>query len=131
MQRLAFDRSAIAMQQTGIQQQLHHLRDATGLVQINGHIATTGFEIADHRNSLADALEVIDAQLHPRSAGNGQEVQDGVGGAAHGHDHADGVLKGFPGQQIPGANVGLDGVDKNLSTARCAVRFFGIFGRHR
>ena len=76
---LARDRDAVAMQQARIEQNLHHLWDAASLMQVNGQGFATGFEVAQHRRTLADALEVINAPLDTGAVGNGQEVQNCVG----------------------------------------------------
>ena len=89
----AFDRAAIAVQQAGIQQLLHHLRNATGSVQIHRDVSAAGLQVTEHRNALADALEVINAQLNTCRASDGQQMQHGVGGSTHRHDHADGVFE--------------------------------------
>ena len=84
------------MKQAGIEQEFHHLRYATCLMEVHSHVATTGFEITDHGNPLSDQLEIIDVQLHPCRTGDGQQVKHRIGGAADRHDHADRVFEGFP-----------------------------------
>ncbi len=42
------------------------------------------------------AVEVVEAQLHLATPRHGDEVDDGVGRAAEGEDHRDGVEKGAP-----------------------------------
>ena len=59
LEGLAFDGFALAVEQAGIQQEFHHLGDATGLVEIHGHVAATGLEVADHGHPLADLFEVV------------------------------------------------------------------------
>ncbi len=118
------------MKQAGIQEQLHHLRDSTGPVQIHGHVATAGFEVADHRHPLTDHFEVIDAELHARGAGDGQKVQHRIGGSTHGHDHADGVFKCLPCQQIQRPDVGLHRVQQHLGGTGRTVRLLLILRRH-
>ena len=48
----------------------------------------------------ADPVEVVERQLHPGLVGDGQQVQDGVGRAAEGHDHGDGVLERLLGHDL-------------------------------
>ena len=107
LEAFAFHGSAVAVQQSGIQQQLHHLGNAASVVQIHRHVTAAGFEITDHRHALTDALEVVDAQIHAGRAGNGQQMQHGIGGTTHGHDHADGVFEGLFGEQIERADIGF------------------------
>ena len=127
---LSLHGAAVAMKQAGIQEQLHHLRDSTGPVQIHGHVATAGFEVADHRHPLTDHFEVIDAELHARGAGDGQKVQHRIGGSTHGHDHADGVFKCLPCQQIQRPDVGLHRVQQHLGGTGRTVRLLFILRRH-
>ena len=100
-------------------------------MQINGHVAAAGLEITDHRHPLTNPFEVIDAQSNAGGAGNGQQVQHRIGGATHRHDHADGVLKGFLGEQIQGADVGFHGLHQHLGGASGTVGLFLVLGSHR
>ena len=118
------------MEQAGIEQQLHYLRDATGLMQVDGHIATTGFEIANHRDPLANGLKVIDVELNAGRAGNRQQVQHRIGGSTHRHNHRDCIFKSLTRQQIKRANVGFNCLDQYLGTAGSTLGLFGIFGGH-
>ena len=47
---LAGDRHALAVQQAVVEQHLHHLRDAAGLVQVHRDVAARGLEVAEHRH---------------------------------------------------------------------------------
>ena len=75
----ASDGDAIAVQQAGLQQNLHHLWDATGAVQVHGQVLTAGFQVANDGDLLAHALEVVDGPLHTCGVGYGQEVQHSIG----------------------------------------------------
>ena len=46
-------------------------------------------------------------EVHAGFAGGGQQVQDGVGGAAHGHVQAHGVFKGFEGGDAARQHAGV------------------------
>ena len=131
LQAFALHGSAVAVQQASIQQQLHHLGNAAGVVQINGHVAAAGLEITDHRHALTDPFEVIDAQVDAGGTGNGQQVQYRIGGATHRHDHANGVFKGFLGEQVQRANVGFHCLHQHLSGASGTVGLFLVLGCHR
>ena len=119
------------MEQTGIQQQFHHLGNPTSAVEIHGDVTATGFEITDHRNALADLFKVVDGQFNAGRAGNGEQMQHGIGGATHRHDHADGIFEGLSGHQVEGADAGLDGLHQHLGRSGCAVGLFLIFSGHR
>ncbi len=47
-QRLARDRDAVAVQQSGVEQDLHDLRNAAGLMQVGRHVLARRLQIADH-----------------------------------------------------------------------------------
>ena len=89
---LAGDGLALAMQQSGLEQQLEHLRHATGAMEIGRDKTARGLEIAQHRHTPAHALEIIDGPAHTGGRGNRQKVQHGIGGAAGGHDQRHGIL---------------------------------------
>ena len=57
-------------------------------------------------------------------------MQHGIGRAAHGHDHADGVLKRLAGEQVERSDVGLHRLQQHLGRSRCTVGLFLILRRH-
>ena len=114
-QGFALHGAAITVQQATIEQQLHHLRNAAGVVKINGDEAAAWFEVADHRHPLPNRFEIVDGERYACGSRNRQQVQHRIGGATHGHDHADGVFKGFARQQIQRSDVGGNGLHQHLS----------------
>jgi hypothetical protein len=70
---------------------------------------------AVHRHAPAHALEVIDGPAHTGGRGDRQKVQHGIGGAAGGHDHSDGVFQGFFGHDVAWFDVFFDGLDQDAS----------------
>ena len=50
---------------------------------------------ADARYNAAQAVDVGHFEIHARFVGNGEQMQDGVGGAAHGDVHGHGIFKRF------------------------------------
>src|SRR6185436_16531582 len=58
--RAAGDRHAIAVEPTGDEQHLEHLRNAAGAMEIDGDVLARRLQIAQHRHTLADALEIVD-----------------------------------------------------------------------
>jgi hypothetical protein len=53
----------------GVQQHLHHGRDAAGAVQVDGQVLAAGLQVAQHRGLAAHALEVVDGPFHARPRG--------------------------------------------------------------
>ena len=119
------------MQQPGIEQQFHHLGDTASVVEIHRHVAAARLEVTDHRHALTDPLEVVDAEGDPSRTGDRQQVQHGVRGSTHRHDHADGVLECILGEQIQGSDVGLHRVHQHLCRTGGAVGLLFVFRRHR
>ena len=107
------------MQQTGFEQDLHDLRNATCLVQVDSQIFATGLKVAEHRDFFAHAFKVVNGPRHIGRVGNGQKVQYRIGGAASGHDHGHGIFNGFFGDDVAGLQIVFDGFDQNFG------RFFG------
>ena len=130
-QGLAGQGERVAVQQAMVQQHAHHLWHATGAVELGGDEAAGGLEVAQDRDAAADDLEIVDGERHLGGAGDGQQVQHGVGGAADGHDHGDGILERLAGQQVTGADVEFDGAHQRAGRGAGAVGFLAILGGHR
>src|SRR5690606_20897893 len=73
------------------------------------------FEVADVRHLVADAVEVVQGQLHLGLVGNGQQVQHDVGGAAERHGHGDRVLERLLGEDVAGGDAQAQQVDDGLA----------------
>ena len=67
------------MQHASVEEQLHHLRNAAGLVQIDSEVFTAGLQVANHRHFFAHALEIVNRPFHVCGMRDGQEVQYGIG----------------------------------------------------
>ncbi|GBD09198.1 hypothetical protein HRbin22_01447 [Candidatus Thermoflexus japonica] len=61
--------------------------------------------------SFADPLEIVQGERNSGLVGDGQQVQDEVGGSAHRGGHGDGVLESLPGHHIPGPDAGFQNTD--------------------
>ena len=82
-----------------------------------------GLEVGEHRDLRADAGEVVERQPDPGGMGDGQEVEHGVGRAAEGDDHGDGVLERLPRQDVAGADPGLEQLSAAAPARRQSARF--------
>ena len=111
--RLAGDGHAVTMQQPVLEHFLHQGGDAASTVQVDGQVLAAGLEVAQHRDLLAHAFVVVDRPVDARAMGDGQVVQDGVGGPTGGHDHRHGVLDRFLGDDVLGLEVLLDRFDQD------------------
>ena len=75
---------------------------AAGVLVVLGGVLAAGGEVADEGRALGDAVEVFHGERDVELVRDGDEVQDGVGGAAGGGDGGDGVLDGLAGDDLRG-----------------------------
>ena len=73
---------ASPLRQPASSRRLRDQADAAGFVEVVGDVLAAGLHVGDQRRLLADAVEVVDVELDAGFAGDGQEVQHGVGRAA-------------------------------------------------
>lgn len=90
---LARDGRDIAVQHPRGDEQLLHGRHAPDLVEVRHEVFPAGSKVGDEGDLVADALEVVQRQLHPSRDGHGEEVQHRVRGPAQRHGHDDRVLE--------------------------------------
>jgi len=76
---LAGDGERVAVQQARVEQRLHHDRDTAGGVDVGHDVAAERLDVGQMRNLVADAVEVIEAQLDLRLVRDGQQMQHGIG----------------------------------------------------
>ena len=79
---------------------VHQPRQAAGVKEIFHQIGVAaGAHVGHDRHEPAEAIEVGETNIAPCTLGLGDDVDDRVGGATHGHRHGDCVLE---------SGVGLD-----------------------
>ena len=86
-------------------------------VEVVHHEPAEGFEVAQVGGAVADAVEVVEIEIDIRFTGDGQQVQDGIGGTAEGHGDRDGVLQRGLGDDVAGGDAETDQVDHCLAGA--------------
>ena len=84
---------------------MHDGVDAASLVQVLHIGGTGGGQMAEVGGFLADGVGNVHVQVNAALMGNGGQVKHRVGGAAQGHIHGQGVLKGLFGHDVPGTDV--------------------------
>ena len=84
---------AVAVQHAGIQERLEDGRRAADLVKIMHHIPAARLQVCQVRHLGADSIKVGQRPLHLGFAGDGHEVQHGVGRAAQCEDERVGIFK--------------------------------------
>ncbi len=130
---LAGDGEAVAVQQAGVEECAHDDRHAADLIDVRHHVAAEGLQVAQVRDLVADPVEVLEVELDLGLAGDGQQVQDGVGGTTEGHGDGDGVLERLLGHDVPGGDAEAEQVNhcfaglagKFITTAVCRGRSCG------
>ena len=85
--RPAADGDLVGVQDPGLGEPVEDQRHAARRVEVGGDEATAGLEVGEQRRRARDPLEVVDRELDPRLARDGEQVQDAVGRAA-GRAHA-------------------------------------------
>ena len=71
-----------------------------------GHVvAAMGLGVGQVGHPGGHLVEVVELELHPRLVGDGQQVEDGVGGAAQRHGDGDGVLERLLGHDLAGTDA--------------------------
>ena len=58
-------------------------------------------------NTAGDAVEVIQLEFDTSFVRNGQDVENGVGRAAQGHDNRDGIFEGLLRHDLAGRNAAI------------------------
>ncbi len=97
-ERLVVDGMHIAVKLAGAVELAQNAADAAGAVHV-GDLPLAGWRrLADARHGVADALDVVEGEVHVGALRHGEDVQHGVGGTAHGHVHGHGVLEGLLGR---------------------------------
>ncbi len=84
-QRLAGHGGHIEIQQVLLGQLCLHRGDAAGGIQVRHVGGACGSQMAEVRGAGADLIEELQVHRHACLIGNGQQVEDGVGGAAQSH----------------------------------------------
>ena len=102
---LAGDGDAVAVEEAGVEEALGEEAAAACVLVVLGDVLAAGGEVADEGRVLGDAVEVVHGEGDVDLAGDGDEVEDGVGAAAGGADGGDGVLDGLAGEDFAGAYV--------------------------
>lgn len=95
-----------------------------------GHdVLAGGLEVGEEGDAVRNGLEVVDGQLDPDTVGDGDQVEDGVGGASGDVDYHHGVLEGGAGQDIARTDVLLKEVpDGGTGSQALVVLGLGLGG---
>ena len=106
----AGDRHAFAVEQTGIEQVLHHHGHTADSVEVGHMERAAGLHVGDVRDVGAHAVEVGEREIDPCLVGDRKEVQHRVGRPTQGKGHHDGVLERLLGEDVTRPDVLLEQV---------------------
>ena len=95
----------LAVEEAAVEEALGEDARAAGVLVVLGDVLAAGGEVADEGRALGDGVEVVDGERDVELAGDGDEVEDGVGAASGRADGGDGVLEGLAGEDLAGAEV--------------------------
>ena len=82
---LSRDGQDVAVQHAVREQDLHHLRNAAGAMQIGRDVVAGRLHVAETGNTAANGLEIVERERNFGGMGDGQQVQHRVGRAADRH----------------------------------------------
>ena len=119
------------MQHTGLQQPLHDELNPAGLVEVGGHESAARLQVGQQRRALTDPIEVINVELNSQLTGDGEQMQDGIGGAAGRRDGGDGVLERVPGDDLAWTEVAPQQIHHQGAGAKSHLVLLRMQGRHR
>ena len=103
-QRMRGDGHGVRLQH-GLQV-LHQPGHTAVIIEVDDIILAGGIHLGDLGGSAGQGVELIqDSDVQPRLVGDGRQVHDGVGGAAHGQARLDGVADGAVGDDLPGGDL--------------------------
>jgi hypothetical protein len=89
----------------------HDRRDAAGVPEVLDQVPAGRLHVGQDRHAPVNPVEVVDADVNPRLAGDHRQVEQRVGRAADGGVQDDRVLERVAGQDAPRREVLLDQCD--------------------
>ncbi len=110
LHRLASDGEAVAVHEAFGDERADERHGATDLHEVVHEILAARLHVREHRRFLADAHEVLDAELHACAVGHGDEMQHGVRRTTERDDEGDGILEGFLRHDVAWCDAALDHV---------------------
>ena len=121
---------AVAVQDPGVEQLLHHDRDAAGAVKVEGRVFAAGHQVGDIGRAAHDRRHFHQVEVDARLVGDRRQMQAGVGRAAGGGDDDRGVLKRLARDDVARPDLALDQRHHRLA-ARLAEAVAALIGRRR
>ena len=114
---LAGNGEAIAVNQTCIEQGLHHNRNSTDAVDIVHYELTKWLEVSKVRHLVRNAVEVGELQINFRLASNCQKVKHSICRATESHENCDCIFKCLLGHDLTSGNSLRNQIHNSFSGA--------------
>ena len=125
---LAGDGGDIEVQQTLLGQLCLHGRDAAGGVEV-GHVGgACGGQMAEVRGLGAYLIEKLQIDRHTGLVGDGQQVQNGIGGAAQRHIAGQRIADGALVDDLAGGDTLLHHIHDGHTGVFCQLQPLGVDG---
>ncbi len=121
---LAGDGEAVAIEEAAVVKVLQKHGGAADAVEVIHGAETTGREVAEDGGSAANGLDVLQGEIDTGFVGEGEDVQDAIGGATHGDEGGGGVDEGAAGEDVARADVAFEKEADGVADAEA----FGAFG---
>ena len=110
-----------------VEEALREDAGTAGLLVVLGGEFSAGLEVADEGGAGGDCVEVLHGEGDGELVRDGDEVEDGVGGAAGCGDGGDGVFNGLAGEDMGGFGAVADEVHDEAAGFAAGG---GLVGRH-
>ena len=107
----AGDRHGVQMDEVARGELVHDGLNTSCRIQVFQEMGARRTQTAQVRRASADLVERLEIEIDSRLMGNGRHVKDGIGGAAEGHVHGNGVFESFAGGDIARAEVLVNQVE--------------------
>ena len=111
-----------------LEEELEKGRGAADLAEVLHDPLAGRLEVSKEGGAVGNGLEVVDGELDANGVGDGDQVEDGVGGTAENVDDDHGVLEGLAGKDIGGADILTEEVLDGLTDAQALVLLLGRLG---
>ena len=118
------------MEQSRLEHSLGHQGNSAVAVQVGHYVPAARAHIGDVGRAATDAVEVVETQFNLGLAGDSHQVQNGVGGSAHGQHHSYGVLEGMAGHDVPGADILFQQAEQGATCLAGLVNLAWVNGRN-
>ena len=120
----------IGMQDASIKQPFGDQGGASRRIEVRRGKSSARLEVGEQRHLPVDLVEVVDAQFDVGFARDGEQMQHRIRRAAGGGDRGDGVLQGFPRDDLLGAQVSFQQIHDHHAAFEGHVVFLLIHGGH-